>query len=178
MHKKIIQLLLTAGCFLAVSIASGQDAQALKPIKFEQVELIVPESWEFQEGPMGVKFSLLTMPQDSADEFRENINFNYMPSPVGNPTDEDYTQIRDQMLAMLKEYFKDIELGSTSFGTFGGLKSIDFDANAASLGLHWNWRIFTNNGVLYIVTATSRMEESIAFWQVAQSILNNSNLRG
>lgn len=178
MHKRFIQLLLSVCCFLSVSIANGQTAEALKPIKFEQVELRVPASWEFQEGPMGVKFSLLTLPQDSTDEFRENVNFNYMPSPVGVPTNEDYTQIRDQMLAMLKEYFKDIELGSTSFGTFGGMKSIDFDANAASLGLHWNWRIFTNNGVLYIVTSTCRMEESVAWWQVVQSILNNSNLRG
>jgi hypothetical protein len=178
MHKKILQLLLFACLFLTLSRASGQGVQALKPIKFEQVELSVPASWEFQEGPMGVKFSLLTLPQDSTDEFRENVNFNYMPSPAGVPTNEDYTQIRDQMLAMLKEYFKDIELGSTSFGTFGGTKSIDFDANAASLGLHWNWRIFTNNGVLYIVTSTCRMEESVAWWQVVQSILNNSNLRG
>jgi hypothetical protein len=178
MHKKIIQLLLTACCFLFVSIANGQGAEALKPIKFEQVELTVPESWEFQEGPMGVKFSLLTLPKGSTDEFRENVNFNYMPSPVGAPSNEDFTQIRDQMLTMLKEYFKDIELGSTSFGTFGGMKSIDFDADAASLGLHWNWRIFTNNGVLYIVTSTCRMEESVAWWQVVQSILNNSNLRG
>lgn len=178
MNKKTIQLLLTACSFFVVSLAFGQGAQALKPIKFEQVELRVPSSWEFQEGPMGVKFSLLTLPTDSTDEFRENVNFNYMPSPVGTPSDQDYTQIRDQMLTMLKEYFKDIELGNTSFGTFGGMKSIDFDANAASLGLHWNWRIFTNNGVLYIVTATSRMEESVAWWEVVQSILNNSNLRG
>ena len=178
MRKNTLRLLLSAALFITFSRSYSQSAEPLKPITFEHVELSVPASWEFQEGPMGVKFSLLTMPKDSTDEFRENVNFNYMPSPVGAPSDQDYTQIRDQMLTMLREYFKDIELGSTSFGTFGGLKSIDFDANAASLGLHWNWRIFTNNGVLYIVTATSRMEESVAWWQVVQSILNNSNLRG
>jgi hypothetical protein len=178
MHSKTLPLLLAATAFFAVSIARAQSAEVLKPVKFEQVELKVPESWEFQEGPMGVKFSLLTLEKDSSDAFRENLNFNYMPSPAGAPTDEDYTGIRDQMLAMLKEYFKDIELGSSSFGTFGGMKSIDFDANAASLGLHWNWRIFTNNGNLYIVTATSRVEESAAFWQLVQSVLDSSNLRG
>lgn len=178
MHIRFIQLLLSVCCFLSVSIANGQTAETLKPIKFEQVELRVPESWEFQEGPMGVKFSLLTMPKDSTDAFRENLNFNYMPSPVGVPSEADYTEIRDQMLTMLREYFKDIQLGSTSFASFGGTKSIDFDADAPSLGLHWNWRIFTHNGVLYIVTATSRAEESVTFWQVVQNLLNNSNLRG
>lgn len=175
--RKILRLLLSVAILITVSSASGQGAEALKPIKFEQVSLSVPASWEFQEGPMGVKFSLLTLPQDSSDQFRENLNFNYMPSPVGVPSDEDYTQIRNQMLAMLREYFKDIQLGNTSFGTFGGMKSIDFDADAASLGLHWNWRIFTHNGVLYIVTATSRVEESTVFWPLVQSLLNNSNLR-
>jgi len=178
MRKKILKFLIAASMSSTVSMASGQVGQALKPVKFEHVELSVPETWEFQEGPIGVKFSLLTLARDSTDEFRENINFNYMPAPGVAPENEDYTQIRDQMLSMLREYFKDIELGSTSFGTFGGIKSIDFDANAASLGLHWNWRIFTNNGMLYIVTATCRIEESVAWWQVVQSILNNSNLRG
>lgn len=159
-----------------MATVSFAQTEPLREVSFEQVKLQVPASWEFKEGPEGVKFSLITLPSDTTDGFRENVNFNYMPSPAGVPSDEDYTGIRDQMLTMLAEYFKDIRLGTTQFGTFGGVKSIDFNADSESLGLHWDWRIFTKAGNLYIVTATSMSTESAAFWQQVQAVLNASNL--
>lgn len=137
--------------------ASSQAIPAnivMDSLNIEKGNIQYPSDWLLdQSGLMGTRF-ILFMPEDSLNDFRENINLVSQPLGSSIPGLE---AIAEATIAQLKMFITDYEQ------IHSGLKQdyyeMEYTGKQGQFDLHWNQRLYTKGEELYVLTFTGTRED-------------------